>query len=434
MHGVSWSVVNSNGGETPWNHNVSVKEAFEAVQQLPAEEKKKGFHVSVRFDTVPEATELLSKAVKVGVADMSTAQWMFSQAESGGWTPAYYNPMRWSRLASIDGVLTELNALPVKQQPVRINMQIKDLGEAISHLLQHREQEAKTEESEDVARFEKQLHDKDLRIQDLELQIQAMMSTFVGSYFLQKRFEKLPPLALRILTYWFGQDYDGTNVAPKQYHLWFGKSEETDREIRLLFGSHLDAAANGMYDAWAEEPLGMVALDILLDQFPRNIFRNTARSFGYDWKALSLTSVAIRSKKDDELTVMERVWLYLVFTHAEDKEVQKQCVTLAKEKLCDMEINFQNMWNGIFVKHQTVIDKFGRFPHRNKFMCRTSTPEEEDFVNDVRFRFDLPVNLTVDPVTGAASFNFVSSEPCVEPHQEPSPPSLKRANTTMDMA
>merc|ERR1712241_1062311 len=124
-----------------------------------------------------------------------------------------------------------------------------------------------TEDTEGVAEFKK-LHEKDMRIHDLELQVHAMMSTLVGPYFLQAQFNKLPPLALRILTYWFGKDYDGINVAPKQYHLWFGKSEETDREIKLLFGGHLDAAADGLYDEWAQDPLGIVALDILLDQFP----------------------------------------------------------------------------------------------------------------------------------------------------------------------
>jgi uncharacterized protein (DUF924 family) len=255
----------------------------------------------------------------------------------------------------------------------------------------------------------------------------------VGSYFLQDKFKNLPPLALRVLSYWFGLDYDGINVAPKQYHLWFGKSEETDREIKLLFGSHLEAAANGMYDAWAEEPLGMVALNILLDQFPRNIYRNTARSFGYDWKALSLTSEAINSQKDDQLTVMERVWLYLVFTHAEDKEVQNQCVMLAKDKLCDMEANFRKMWITIFEKHETVIEKFGRFPHRNKFMCRKSTADEEEFVNDLKFRFDLPVVLTVDPETGTAGFNFVSSEPA-ESGNPPARPALGREKSQMEIA
>lgn len=388
--GVSWYVAEAPGKGT-WSHSGSVREAFEAVQALPAAEQQKGFFVSIRFASVPEAVDLLRKAGEFGVGGMGSAQWMFGNLENYGWTPAYYNPIRWSRLANIQETIRQLEALPVRQQPIRLNIQFSALGEAIARVLQGIEQTQAPDATEEVAELKRNLHEKDteiqnkaLMIQDLQLQLQEMVHFIASPYFLQDKSRSLPPLALRILSYWFGQEYDGAAVLPKQYRLWFGKSDETDEELRRYFGGHLDAAAGGLYDSWTEEPLGIVALVILLDQFPRSIFRGTELSFAYDWKAQMLVSDAIREGQDDKLTAMERVWLYLVFTHSEDIKLQEECVKLARERLGGLEENFHNMLTSIFGKHLTMIEKFGRFPHRNEFMCRTSTPEEDELVNDFR--------------------------------------------------
>lgn len=226
------------------------------------------------------------------------------------------------------------------------------------------------------------------------------------------------------MSFWFGPIYDGTegSVAPEQYHLWFGKSEDTDNEIRTRFGHLLDPCADGKFDHWCDQhPLGLVALVILMDQFPRNIFRNSARSFAYDWKANVKVWEFMKEDVDDHLEVMERVWLYLVFTHTEDVRTQNKCCQLGREKLGVMSENFRKMWQGIFDKHETVIEQFGRFPHRNKFLQREATADEDRFVNDPKFRFDLPVKLTIDPKTGAAGFNFMMDGP-----QEPEEPEEPR--------
>ena len=97
------------------------------------------------------------------------------------------------------------------------------------------------------------------------------------------------PLALKVLSFWFGMHYDGVTVPAEQYHLWFGKSSETDMEISCLFEDHVLACSNGAYDHWAAHPLGLLAQVILMDQFPRNIFRNMARSFSCDWKVQCVT-------------------------------------------------------------------------------------------------------------------------------------------------
>ena len=90
-------------------------------------------------------------------------------------------------------------------------------------------------------------------------------------------------------------------------------------------------------------------------------------------------------------------------------QAQNMCVEVSSEGL-GLEENFSKMWHMIFVKHLQVIERFGRFPHRNAFLGRVSSQEEQEFINDPKYRFDLPVKLTVDPVTGAAGFEFIMSE------------------------
>lgn len=245
----------------------------------------------------------------------------------------------------------------------------------------------------------------------LKSQLQTMLHTEVSPYFLERFQHELDPLALKILSFWFGKDYDGHSVSPEKYMLWFGKSEATDLEIDLAYKGQLDNVVNGLYDHWNEHPYGTLALVILMDQFPRNIFRNNARSFAYDWKACLLAREGIFQRQcDNEMSPIERVWLYLVFTHAEDLKSQQECVNFGKTKLDGMEKVFKQMWQMIFEKHLVVIEKFGRFPHRNKFLKRPGTPEEEEFVNDPKFRFDLPVKLNIDPQTGKAAFTFIKEK------------------------
>merc|ERR1719323_1565309 len=118
---------------------------------------------------------------------------------------------------------------------------------------------------------------------------------------------------------------------------------------------------------------------------------------------------------DGKLRPMERIWLYTVFTHTEDLEVQKYHVEEAEKKLEGMEDGSRRIWMTIYTKHLAVIEKFGRFPHRNQFMHRKDAAGEEEFVKDETFRFDLPVRLLTDPVTGEKKIVFV--KPGEEPQE-----------------
>jgi uncharacterized protein (DUF924 family) len=175
-----------------------------------------------------------------------------------------------------------------------------------------------------------------------------------------------------VLAFWFAE---GRNKA------WFVKDEAFDTQVRSLLAGHSDQAAAGEYDDWKDSGRGCVALVILLDQVPRNLFRDDPRAYASDEKALAVTRHALRLGLDVGLSQVERVFLYLPLEHSESLEDQTLCCDLI-EKL-DEDPN----WHLYALRHREVIERFGRFPHRNAVLGRRSTPEERDFLeqNDTGF-------------------------------------------------
>ena len=178
-------------------------------------------------------------------------------------------------------------------------------------------------------------------------------------------------------------------------NVWFGKSEQTDQEIWNRFGADVALASRGHYDHWAldvERPRLLVALVIMLDQFPRNMYRDTPRMYDCDARCLSLVKRGLRVGVSAHLRPIERVFLCLALTHSEAMEDQHLCMGewegVMKELAPDDPLN---AFHEIFHRHFAVIGRFGRFPHRNKVLERPSTAEEEDFLADSSFRFDLPL-------------------------------------------
>ena len=178
-------------------------------------------------------------------------------------------------------------------------------------------------------------------------------------------------------------------------NVWFGKSEQTDQEIWNRFGSDVALASKGRYDHWAldvEHPRLLVALVIMLDQFPRNMYRDTPRMYDCDAHCLSLVKRGLRVGVSAHLPPIERVFLCLVLSHSEAMEDQHLCMgewdSVMSELAADDPLN---AFHEIFHRHFAVIKRFGRFPHRNKILERTSTEAEEDFLADGSFRFDLPL-------------------------------------------
>ena len=186
-----------------------------------------------------------------------------------------------------------------------------------------------------------------------------------------------------ILTFWFGSNPDDTMVAKEKSALWWSKNPEVDAEILQRFESSVNRAAAGELYAWESNPRGRLALILLTDQFPRNIYRNSPGAFAHDSKALAWCLDGIQQRLDLKLRPIERVFFYLPLEHAESLEYQEQSVKYFGEMVSNVgpeqKQTFQEYLD-FAVRHRDVIARFGRFPHRNKILGRVSTPEELAFL------------------------------------------------------
>ena len=181
-----------------------------------------------------------------------------------------------------------------------------------------------------------------------------------------------------ILDYWFGEIKDGV-TAENRGQLWYGSSAETDSAITARYADRLQQANTGELDQWKETARGRLALVILFDQFSRNSFRKSAQAFSFDHKAQALVLEGIELGHDKELQGIERNFFYMPLEHAEELELQLLCVEKNKQLLEDVpEASRAALQSSVdyAVDHQVVIERFGRFPHRNEVLGRESTEEE----------------------------------------------------------
>jgi uncharacterized protein (DUF924 family) len=187
-----------------------------------------------------------------------------------------------------------------------------------------------------------------------------------------------------VLEFWFGDALTSGSAYMQRFSFWYSVSDETDAEIRDRFEDSLEAAARGELDDWKAEPRSLLALTIMLDQFPRNIHRGTAQCFAYDDKALACCMQAIESGKDRDLHPGERQFLYLPLQHSESPEVQELSVQTYEQLVEEGKGHaFEAMLGGgaeYASKHRDIIAGFGRYPHRNDAMGRQSTPEEIEYL------------------------------------------------------
>ncbi|HSM20057.1 MAG TPA: DUF924 family protein [Hyphomicrobiales bacterium] len=159
---------------------------------------------------------------------------------------------------------------------------------------------------------------------------------------------------------------------------WFKKDPGFDREIKDRFGAIHEAAARGERDHWQEDAMGAMALVILLDQFPRNMFRDTPRAFATDAKALAVADQAVARGFDKALELPQRRFLYMPFMHAEDSAMQQRCIALCEASDDKEGLKYARI-------HAEIIERFGRFPHRNRVLGRETTPEEQRFLDEGGF-------------------------------------------------
>ena len=187
-----------------------------------------------------------------------------------------------------------------------------------------------------------------------------------------------------ILTYWFGANPDQAALAKDRAALWWSKNNEVDREIRQRFESSVQLAGDGRLNSWLIEPRGRLALIILTDQLPRNIYRDSPQAFAFDTRALEWSLDGIESSVDRRLRPIERVFFYLPLEHSERLEDQERSVAMFRELLPSVDPDQQEIFESYLkyaILHRDVVARFGRFPHRNRILGRTSTPEELYFLS-----------------------------------------------------
>ena len=181
--------------------------------------------------------------------------------------------------------------------------------------------------------------------------------------------------ANQILDFWFGKPDEADYGKPRK--VWFTKNPEFDQEVRSRFLIDYQQAAAGHLDDWKASPLGCLALIILLDQFPRNMFRGQPQTFATDPQALAYAQHTVAQGFDRELLPIQRCFVYLPFEHSENLAHQRQAIelfsTLKDYPECASGVDYAH-------RHLKVIERFGRFPHRNEILGRETTPEEAEFL------------------------------------------------------
>jgi uncharacterized protein (DUF924 family) len=181
-------------------------------------------------------------------------------------------------------------------------------------------------------------------------------------------------VADEVLKFWFESDHKA----------WFEKNPAFDEEIRRRFVGLYDMGADGKLSAWQQAPDSCLALVVLLDQFPRNMFRDSAKAFFTDPLAREAARVIVDNGWDKGMTPYERLFAYLPFEHSESLADQERCLALMKEISVFPETADMPKWAEA---HLAIVRRFGRFPHRNAALGRASTPEEAEFLRQPGSRF-----------------------------------------------
>ncbi|HLF18802.1 MAG TPA: DUF924 family protein [Candidatus Omnitrophota bacterium] len=188
--------------------------------------------------------------------------------------------------------------------------------------------------------------------------------------------------------FWFQGVDDTTKIDNNKppFKMWFVKDEKFDKEIKDRFEDDIIKASQGAYGDWEKISKGRLAFILLLDQFTRNIYRNTPQMFAGDALALSLSLKTIDEKKDKEFQLVERVFVYMPLQHSENKEVQQLLLQYFRslvdecQKKNPANVHYYKYSYDYAKRHHDIIEHFGRFPHRNKILNRPSTKEEVDFL------------------------------------------------------
>ena len=182
-----------------------------------------------------------------------------------------------------------------------------------------------------------------------------------------------------VLSFWFEDATRSPDALQRRGAAWFRADPGFDRECATRFAAALEDAARGALEGWADSPRGRLALVVLLDQMPRNIHRGSPAAFMHDAQAAAHCVAAIESGQDRSLHPVERVFLYMPLQHTEDLALQR----LSIERFESLAAEVDDAWRDSFTEnvryareHHDIVERFGRFPHRNRTLGRESTEEE----------------------------------------------------------
>lgn len=206
--------------------------------------------------------------------------------------------------------------------------------------------------------------------------------------------------ALRVREFWFSKPLTGAlpenklasvaMILNRRMSLWFESNPQLMGQqaeaIRAGFQTLVERASRGELTGWADSPRRRLSLIILLDQFPRQIYRGTPQAFAYDSEALALALSGMQSAADGALNIVERMFFYMPLQHAESTEVQDESVSAYRRLVAESPAELKSTFEGSLQyaeEHRALIRQFGRFPQRNSLLGRESTPEELAFLKKI---------------------------------------------------
>jgi uncharacterized protein (DUF924 family) len=191
--------------------------------------------------------------------------------------------------------------------------------------------------------------------------------------------------ARAVLDFWFGRDVLSAGKLAERMKFWFGgeapaeAERQRDAEISRRFGDLFQRAERGELASWADSPRRRLALVLLLDQFSRNIHRGSARAFATDEQALALALSGMQVGADAALNAVERIFFYMPLQHSESREVQEESVAAYRRLLAESPQELRPVFADVLKYaelHRDIVERFGRFPHRNRVLGRETTPQE----------------------------------------------------------
>lgn len=202
--------------------------------------------------------------------------------------------------------------------------------------------------------------------------------------------DELPVEARDILDFWFADATRSNEALAFHSARWFSRDKAFDEEIRRRFGELPHKAAAGAFEDWRTTARGSLALVLVLDQLPRNLYRGDSRAFAYDALALDTALHALERGFDQALHPVEASFLYMPLEHAEDGDLQARCVSLFESLVEDAPENLSEYLARSLdyaERHRRIVARFGRFPHRNKVLGRASNEEEDEYLASGGDRF-----------------------------------------------